>query len=303
MRAHRATDHMKEAIPLLQRTMKRTTTLTPDGKALRLAVDRVLKGSPADQAAVWHGLPVQAVRDAVERYHAGGWSAVEMERKRPHGPSPKRKLTVQQEQELHSALRRSTPDELGMLEPLWTKEAVHAYILQRTGMDFPARTLAAYLERWGFAPEKPMRTVYRRHPNVFRTWMRNDYPVIAMEAKEEHGQIRWWNSLPLTARERDRLYADPNATALWEKDEWQLLHCVTNRGQAHWCTVRGVPDVQFLIAFFERLRRATVGVSFLLVQDHPLFNSPTFVEWSLRNKDGLRFHFLPDAALNSGETE
>lgn len=163
----------------------------------------------------------------------------------------------------------------------------------RTGIVLPARTLAAYLERWGFAPEKPLKFLYHLQPATMRAWMKRDYPIVAMQAKEADAQLYWWGHVPLVPRERNRLYPSEYARPLWAPGTLMLIYVVTNRGHMHWMVHPGELNGAVLLEFLSRLQRTGDGPFHLLVQDHPLFASPSFIAWSLRNKEWIECHFVP----------
>ncbi len=289
---HASAAHMNIPMTDSQRAMKRSAPETPVSRALRSAVNSVLEGTDAAAVAASHGLPVNVLDEAVASYREGGWGALNARVPRP-GSVARRKLTREQEQELHQAVRSNLPDALGLRDRLWTKEAVHALVQERTGLVLPTRTLSAYLERWGFAPEKPLKFLYHLQPAGMRAWMKRDYPIVAMQAKEVGAQLYWWGHVPLVPRDRNRLYPSEHARPLWAPGTWNLLYVITNRGYMHWMVNPGELDGTILLEFLSRLQGTGRGPFHLLVQDHPLFASPSFIAWSLLNKEWIECHFVP----------
>ncbi len=77
----------------------------------------------------------------------------------------------------------TTPDQLGLPEFLWTREAVAELIARRYGLRLARTTMGAYLRGWGFSPQKPQRRALEQHPAAVRRWLAETYPAIRTQAK------------------------------------------------------------------------------------------------------------------------
>lgn len=84
-----------------------------------------------------------------------------------------------------------TPDQLKMPYALWTRAAVGQLIEQCFGIRLAVRTVALFLARWGFTPQKPMKKAYEQLPAAVKNWLEHDYPSIAAHAKAEGAEIHW----------------------------------------------------------------------------------------------------------------
>lgn len=306
---HAVDVEMNVPMPDSQRTMKPSMPETPASRALRSAVNSVLGGTDAAAVAASHGLPLSVLNMAVASYRESGWGALSSRVQRP-GSAARRKLTHAQEQELHAAIRSNMPDELGLQDRLWTREDVRSLVQERTGIVLPPRTLSAYLERWGFAPEKPMQALHRSLPAITRAWMKRDYPIVAVQAREAGAQLYWWGDVPLVARERNRLHPQEHAQPLWSPGSLRLQYMTTNRGHICWMVHEGELDIAGLLEFLSRSKGQAGASIHLLVQDHPLFASPLFIDWSLRNKHWIELLLVPivttsapDHSLNGRDTQ
>lgn len=256
---------------------------TPAGRALRLAVQEVMEGSTTAIAAAHYGLPEKDLALAIERFVQGVAHRARKPGARAWSPT-RRKLTTEQEQDIVVRV------EQGMVvggEGLWSREAVHALVLERTGLALAERTLSTYLERWGFAPGKPMRRLHHRHPALMRAWMVRDYPVVAMQAREEDGLLYWFSSIPLHAGETHARRSAGTERSM------HITYVITNRGHARWMVHPNELDGAGLLDFLDRLSVPGSPKFFLLVEDLPLFAEPVFIEWSVANKHRYSFHFLP----------
>jgi transposase len=83
----------------------------------------------------------------------------------------KRHLTQAQELALPRRIRRETPEVLGLLFALWTRQAEQALIAQETGVARPVRAVGLDLKRWGCTPPKPLRKAYEQDPQAVAHWL------------------------------------------------------------------------------------------------------------------------------------
>src|SRR4029450_4822546 len=84
------------------------------------------------------------------------------------GAGEQRSPTKPQQQEVIALVRETTPDQLGLPEFLWTRQAVAELIAQRYGVRLARTTMGAYLRGWGFSPQKPQRRALCRNRRGYR---------------------------------------------------------------------------------------------------------------------------------------
>ncbi|MBK8500683.1 MAG: winged helix-turn-helix domain-containing protein [Flavobacteriales bacterium] len=137
-------------------------------------MDEVHTGASVEDCAARHGLPADVLRSALAEPDLGNITTGAASRTSRATALLRRKLSHEQELELHALVRGHLPDDLGLQAVLWNRDALASLIEQRTGFALPQRTLTTYMERWGFAPEKPLRNMYRQQPVAMREWMRRD---------------------------------------------------------------------------------------------------------------------------------
>src|SRR5919109_3261725 len=114
------------------------------------AVRAVLDGMTQAEAARVSGVHPNAVNRWVKRYRQGGWGGVS-EQRRGRRAGEQAALTGAQQQEVIALVREATPDQLGLPEFLWTREAVAELITRRYGLRLARTTMGAYLRGWGFS--------------------------------------------------------------------------------------------------------------------------------------------------------
>ncbi|MBY0512358.1 MAG: winged helix-turn-helix domain-containing protein [Gemmataceae bacterium] len=65
---------------------------------------------------------------------------------------------------LEGPFREKTPDEVGLGEALWTRDAVATWAARERGVRRTRRVWGRWLEARGLTPQKPARRAYERDP-------------------------------------------------------------------------------------------------------------------------------------------
>jgi hypothetical protein len=113
-----------------------------------------------------------------------------------HGLGAGRSLAPGQEVLLRRQIIDSTPDDLAMPELLWNRAAVSRLIEQRLGIVMPARILALYLSRWGFAARRPKPQAEVAGAAPMNRWLSDRYPGFSAKSSAEGGEIAWAGARP-----------------------------------------------------------------------------------------------------------
>ncbi|HMC96330.1 MAG TPA: winged helix-turn-helix domain-containing protein [Flavobacteriales bacterium] len=205
-------------------------------------------------------------------------------------PVVRRRLTAPQELEMRALILAHTPDELGMPNGLWNKSAVRELITARIGIKLPDTTLGVYLRRWGFVPEKALRKAYSQQPALIRYWVKHRYPLIAAQAKAQHGEIRWWDESPLdqpaaTRKGTERASAS-NSTSV-------MIAMTSNRRLVSWMVLDAPLTTRSLLEFFKRAIEENTRKVFLVVSNDPVHHSKPVASWLAAHADRLQLFELP----------
>lgn len=251
----------------------------------------VLDGAAPALAAAMHGVPVDELVAALGEL--GQRDEAAPRRRRAPG-ADRRKLGPSQEMAIHALIRSNLPDAIGGRERLWSRESVRWLVERETEIRLPERTLSTYLERWGLAPEKPMRAMATRQPARMREWLKRDYPVIAMLARDAEGHVGWWGQAPLLARQHGKIVPGTKPalveSPLWEPGRFSVLFVTGNRGHARWRVIDGTPTAEQATDLLERYIAEEPRKLFLILPGDPLFAAPAFVSWALKAKERISFH-------------
>ena len=130
----------------------------------RLAVQRVNEGWPQKDVAAFLGASTKAVGNWVAAYRAAGDDGL---KGKPH-PGPKPKLSGRQEAAVLPWLARS-PRAFGHKTELWTTRRLAEVIERRYGVRFHSNSMAEWLTKRGYSPQKPeAEAVERDDPAIAR---------------------------------------------------------------------------------------------------------------------------------------
>jgi hypothetical protein len=171
------------------------------------------------------GVKPDALRSALERMFDGVSTS-----KLSKGLS-KRAIDVRTEHVLKETICGRTPLEVELGERPWDKNAVGQLASRLLNKDLPDRTLAGYMRRWGFAPERPLHTFYRERPESIRKWMKEVYPSISKLAKMKGAELYWCASSDLVQSSGAPMPASDGS----RKDLIrEMVFLSTNKGEMYW---------------------------------------------------------------------
>lgn len=264
----------------------------------RVQVIRLRKaGMTYDAIAAQTGLSRTGVFDICQR-HAGGGAKALRDAVGGRKVGEGRVLTAEQEREVQQLIRDKTPDQIKLPYALWSRGAVAELIAERFGIRVPVRTMGAYLKRWGFTPQKPIRRAYEQSPTAVKHWLETDYPAIAARAKKEGAEIHWGDETGLRSDDvRGRGFAPKGETPVIrvnsKRHGLSIISTVTNKGQMRWKIFDGALNSDILIDFLRRLIKGAPRKVFLILDNLRVHHSKPVKEWLAKHKDAIEAFFLP----------
>jgi transposase len=219
-------------------------------------------------------------------------------KKRGRAQGSCRTLTPEQEKEIQKAIIDKCPDQLKLPFALWTRIAVQQLIKQLWSIDMPIRTVGDYLKRWGFTPQKPLKSAYKQNPKAVKTWLKDEYPEIAKRAKTENAEIHWGDETGLCNDSyHGRSYAprgETPAIKLHPKCERvNLISSVTNQGKVRFMIYNDKMNSQTLIMFMKRLIEDADKKIFLILDNLKVHHSYIVKDWLKLHEDQIEIFFLP----------
>jgi transposase len=242
-----------------------------------------------------------------QRYRKGGSQAIRLGR-RGRRTGEKRSLTEAQEAGIQRLMIDKTPDQFKLAFALWTREAVQLLIKKLYRLEMPIRTVGAYLQRWGFTPQKPIKRAYEQNPQAVKRWLETEYPILMVRAKKEKAVIHWGDETGLqTDAYRVRGFAPQGKTPVVrlpaKKSSVNMISVITNQGLVRFMMYRENMTSQLLIKFMSRLVKDTDQKVFLILDNLRSHHSKKVKQWLEEHQKEIRVFYLPSYApdLNPDE--
>lgn len=263
----------------------------------RRAVAAVQNGSTRTEVARLLGLPRQTVGFWVQAYESGGEEALASKRRgRPEGSGTK--LLPWQAAQIAQALKDRRPEQLKLPFFLWTREAVALLIERRFGIQVSRWTAGRYLKRWGFTPQKPVRRAWEQNDAAVRRWLKEEYPRLRREAKQEGAVIYWGDEMGLRSDHSVGRSYSPKGKTPVIKGAGQRLGCnmisaITNQGALSFMVFKENFTVAVFLRFLRRLIQQSERRVYLIVDGHPAHRAKLVQAWLEKHSERIRMVRLP----------
>ena len=172
------------------------------------------------------------------------------------------------------------------------------------GVRLSVRNMGKYLKRWGFTPQRPLKKAYEQNPEAVAKWVKEAYPKIAAQAKQEGAEIQWGDETGLRSDDvRGRGYAPKGKTpvvlANANRAKLSVISTVTNKGQMRWKVFSGALHAKILIGFMKRLVHGLKKRVFLVLDNLRVHHSKAVRKWLQENEDKILVFYLPSYSPES----
>lgn len=211
-----------------------------------------------------------------------------------------RTLLVEQEAAIQRLICDKNPDQYKLPFALWTRQAVQELMAVRLKVRMPIRTVGAYLKRWGFTPQKSLKRAYEQRPAAVRQWLDEDYPAIAVRAKQEQAEIHWGDETGMrNDSQHGRSYAPKGHTPVIrlsaKRASTNMISTVTNQGKVRFMIYSGSMNASRLIQFFKQLLKGATKKIFLILDNLRVHHAKPVKAWvaKARNTKRIEVFFLP----------
>lgn len=244
------------------------------------------------------GLSYPTVRSTIDRYVAGGVSALKPT-PRGHRTGEGRRLSEAQEQAIECIICDKRPEQLKMDFALWSRAAVMQLIECEYGIRLPVRTVGDYLRRWGFTPQKPIKRAYEQRPEAVQAWLDEQYPAIEARAKAEGAEIHWGDETAVVNTDvRGRGYAPAGKTPVTyavggARQKLSMIATVTNQGKTRWMIIDDAFNADRLIEFLDALVRDAQRKIFLILDNLRVHHSKPVKAWVAERAEQIELFYLP----------
>jgi transposase len=217
-------------------------------------------------------------------------------------------LDPDQTAELLTAIRTRHPDDVGLADALWSRDAVAEYAARRFGVRRSRWAWGRWLRRHNFTPQRPARRAYQQDPTDLARWRSEVYPAIADEARRCGAEIHWLDETGVrTDCTAGTSYSPrgvtPTARVNGRPARVNAVSALTNAGAVRFSVFEGRFTAAVLIGFLRRLLRSTPGPVFLVLDGHPVHRSRRVREWVAAQGGRLRLFFLPPYCPELNPTE
>jgi transposase len=262
------------------------------------AVRAVLAGMTQVQAARVFGVHPNAVNRWIKRYRQGGFQGLSA-RRRGRRAGEQAALTEPQQQEVIALVRETTPDQLGLPEFLWTREAVAELVVRRYGVRLARTTMGAYLRGWGFSPQKPQRRALEQNPAAVARWLATEFPAIRAQARREGGVVLWLDEMGVCSdaaagRSWAPVGQTPVVKGTGKRFRVNMVSAISNQGRLRFRLFTGSFTGAVFVDFLGRLLRDCGGRRVhLIVDGHPVHRAKLVSAWVGRHAERIELHFLP----------
>ena len=277
----------------------------PDTRTLSPAAQQALRERVVHAVEV-EGLSITAAARAagVNRSSASGWVNAFRRRGRPalvakrRGRKPERLLPDDQQARLLALLKDKTPDQVGLAETLWTRDAVAAWAARELNVTRSRWVWGRWLKARGFTPQKPARRAREQDGAAVDRWLAEEYPRIEREAKAEGAEVHWLDEAGLRSDcQAGRGYAPRGRTPVrvvpGRRFAVNYIATVTNLGVLRFLVFGGRFTAAVLLPFLARLLAGRPGKVYVILDGHPAHRSKKVAGWVAERSGRIRLIFLP----------
>ena len=268
----------------------------------------VIDGESQVRVAELLGVARQPVGRWVKAYRQGGEQALAAG-KRGRRTGEKTALAPWQQAQIAKAIREKNPDQLRLPGFLWTRALVCDLIETRFDIRIAEKTAGAYLRRWGFSPQKPVKRAYEQSEPKVQAWLTEVYPAIHAKAKKDGAQILWGDEMGLrsdhtTGTTWSPVGKTPVVKGTGKRFKTNMIAVVSNAGTLRFRVFQERFTGPVFLDFIKRLVKDAKGRKLVLIIDgHPAHRARLVREWITAHPELIELHYLPGSApeLNPAE--
>jgi len=271
-----------------------------------MAVERVLAGEPASAVIASYGFNRTTIYKWIKAVSRRGIGVEALRARRATGRP--RSLTLRQEQQVFHWVNGKDPRQYGLDFGLWTRRVVVDLINRKFGIRLGLTAVGELLAKLGLTPQKPLQRAYQRDPEAIERWRRETFPSIARKAKEEGGEVYFWDESGFRADAvHGKTWGAKGRTPVVERpgqrQSISAASAVNSKGAFWYCTYEGGLTAELFVALLKKMMRRRVTPVHLVVDGLPAHKTALVKDYVASTKGLLTLHFLPGYApeLNPDE--
>jgi transposase len=217
-------------------------------------------------------------------------------------------LDPDQTVELLDAIRTRHPDDLGLVDALWSRDAVAEYAARRFGVRRSRWVWGRWLRRHNFTPQRPAGRAHQQNPADLARWRGEVYPALADEARRCGAEIHWLDETGVRTDHNPGTGYSPRGTTPTARVNGRparvnAVSALTNAGAVRFSVSAGRFTAGVMIGFLTRLLRGAAGTVFLVLDGHPVHRSRRVRAWVEAQGGRVRLFFLPPYGPELNPTE
>jgi transposase len=281
---------------------KNAKRLSPDQQyQIRKDIVRMLKkGMKPNEVAAALDVSRSLVYATKKTYDEEGIEGIRP-KQRGRQVGDKRTLTKEQEREIIRTITDKNPEQLKLKCCMWTRRAIHDYILREYKIDMPLVSLGVYLRRWGFSVQRPIKRAAKQDELRVKAWMEDEYPEIVEKSRCEDAEIYWGDETALqNTANYMKGYAPIGKTPVIEietrKMKLNMLSAVSNKGKLRFTITKESVNVDILIDFMRRLVKDSDRKVLLILDNLRVHHAKKVAAWLEKHKDEIEVFYLPPYA-------
>ena len=237
------------------------------------------------------------VDHTIAEYKKNGNVIVQM-KKRGRKTGEVRLLTPEQEKNIRRALIDKDPNQYKLPSFVWDRRTVSALINQIYGIKLPLSTMGYYFKRWGFTAQRPNLTNYKQNPKEVQIWLKEEYPTIKEQAKNEDAEILWGDE---TAIQNECNYVKsyapigetPTLKTKGQHTKINMISAVSNKGKVRFMFYSENMTQQKLIKFMENLIRNAKKKIIFIIDNLKVHHGKKVKAWLEKHKEKIEVRYLP----------
>lgn len=219
-----------------------------------------------------------------------------------------RSLTKTQERQVFRWVNGKNPRQYGFDFGLWTRQVVRELIAERFGVGLSLASIGALLARLDLTPQKPLQRAYQRDPEAIDRWVKETYPAIARQAKQEKAEIFFWDESGFRADAvHGKTWAARGQTPVvlrpGQRQSISAASAVNAKGAFWFETYEGALTGELFVTLLSNMMAERDKAVHLVVDGLPAHKKALVKQFVADTQGRLTLHFLPGYApdLNPDE--
>ena len=172
-------------------------------------------------------------------------------------------------------------------------------IERRYGIRVAEKTAGAYLRRWGFTPQKPLRRAYEQSAPAVQRWLDEIYPQIERHARRDGAEILWADEMGMrsdhtTGTSWSPKGKTPVVKGTGKRFKTNMIAAISNTGTLRFRVFQERFTGPVFLDFIKRLVKQSNGRKIVLIIDgHPAHRAKLVRDWVAAHPEELAIHYLP----------